>query len=53
MAVETLGSVELVGAPSYADLLQRIETLEAALHGAVKQKNKLTIIAWGGDLDRI
>jgi len=53
MAVETLGSDELVGAPSYADLLQRIEALEAASHGAVKQTNKLTIIAWGGDLDRI
>ena len=53
MAVETLGADELASGPSYADLLQRIEALEAASRGAVKQTNKLTIIAWGGDLDRI
>ena len=40
-------------APTYAELLSRIEALEAAQQGAVKKKNKLTIIAWGGDLDRI
>lgn len=39
--------------PSYAELLTRIEALEAASAGAVKKANKLTIIAWGGDLDRI
>ena len=39
--------------PTIAQLLARIETLEAAQGGAVKQENKLTIIAWGGDLDRI
>jgi peroxiredoxin family protein len=39
--------------PSFAELLARIEALESAQDGAVKQENKLTIIAWGGDLDRI
>ena len=39
--------------PTYAELLARIEALEAASSGAVKKTNKLTIIAWGGDLDRI
>ncbi len=39
--------------PTFADLLARIEALESAQEGAVKQENKLTIIAWGGDLDRI
>jgi peroxiredoxin family protein len=38
---------------SYAELLARIEALEEAQRGSVKKKNKLTIIAWGGDLDRI
>ncbi len=38
---------------SYADLLVRVEALEAEQRGQVKKKNKLTIIAWGGDLDRI
>ncbi len=38
---------------SYADLLVRVEALEAEQGGQVKKKNKLTIIAWGGDLDRI
>ena len=38
---------------SYADLLARVEALEAEQRGQVKKKNKLTIIAWGGDLDRI
>jgi peroxiredoxin family protein len=41
------------GSPSYADLLTRIEALEAEQHSQIKKKNKLTIIAWGGDLDRI
>ena len=39
--------------PTYAELLARIEALEAASAGTVKKTNKLTIIAWGGDLDRI
>jgi peroxiredoxin family protein len=38
---------------SYAELAARVEALEAAQRGAVPKKNKLTIIAWGGDLDRI
>jgi peroxiredoxin family protein len=38
---------------TYTELLARIEVLEAAQAGAVKKSNKLTIIAWGGDLDRI
>jgi peroxiredoxin family protein len=42
-----------IDASTYAELLARIEALEAASSGAVKKKNKLTIIAWGGDLDRI
>jgi peroxiredoxin family protein len=36
-----------------ADLLSRIETLEAADEARIEKQNKLTIIAWGGDLDRI
>jgi peroxiredoxin family protein len=39
-------------APTYAELLARIEALEAG-QSQVRKKNKLTIIAWGGDLDRI
>ncbi len=43
-------------AATLADLLQRVEALESAQaeHGkAVQKKNKMTIIAWGGNLDRI
>ena len=36
-----------------ADLLQRVEALEVEQGKAVKKKNKMTIIAWGGQLDRI
>jgi peroxiredoxin family protein len=36
-----------------ADLLQRVEALETEQAKQIKKKNKLTIIAWGGDLDRI
>src|SRR5215211_3426585 len=36
-----------------ADLLQRVEALEAEQGKAIHKKNKMTIIAWGGDLDRI
>ena len=35
------------------DLLQRVEALEEADAKRIEKKNKLTIIAWGGDLDRI
>jgi peroxiredoxin family protein len=52
MAVQVVGT-EGIDAQSFADLLKRIEALEAASQGEVKKKNKLTIIAWGGDLDRI
>jgi len=45
--------LETAPAPQAEDLLARIEALEAASAGEVKQTNKLTIIAWGGDLDRI
>ena len=36
-----------------ADLLQRVEALEAEQSKQIKKKNKLTIIAWGGNLDQI
>ncbi|MGZ8663043.1 MAG: DsrE/DsrF/DrsH-like family protein [Actinomycetota bacterium] len=36
-----------------ADLLSRVEALEAADEKRIEKQNKLTIIAWGGDLDRI
>ena len=48
MAAETVAT----DAPTYAELLARIEALEAG-QSPIKKKNKLTIIAWGGDLDRI
>jgi peroxiredoxin family protein len=42
-------------APAVAlgDLLQRVEALEAEQKKQIKKKNKLTIIAWGGNLDQI
>ena len=40
-------------ATRFADLLQRVEALEAGAQRQVVKKNKMTIIAWGGDLDRI
>jgi peroxiredoxin family protein len=36
-----------------ADLLQRGEALEVEQSKQIKKKNKLTIIAWGGNLDQI
>jgi len=36
-----------------ADLLQRVEALEEQQSKQIKKKNKLTIIAWGGNLDQI
>ena len=42
-----------IDAPTYAELLTRIEALETAQSACIEKKNKLTIIAWGGDLDRI
>ena len=38
---------------SLADLLQRVEALEAERSKDIKKKNKLAIIAWGGNLDQI
>ncbi len=40
-------------ATQFADLLQRVEALEVTDAKRIEKKNKLTIIAWGGDLDRI
>jgi peroxiredoxin family protein len=40
-------------AAQLADLLGRVEALEAADAERIERKNKLTIIAWGGELDRI
>jgi peroxiredoxin family protein len=37
----------------FAELLQRVEALEEAGSNRIEKKNKLTIVAWGGDLDRI
>ena len=42
-----------VDAAAFAELLQRVEALEQAQGEAVHKRNKLTIIAWGGNLDRI
>jgi peroxiredoxin family protein len=42
-----------VDVSAYAELLARIEALEAAQHDRLQRKNKMTIIAWGGELDRI
>ena len=39
--------------PQLADLLSRVEALEEAGSRRVEKSNKLTIVAWGGDLDRI
>jgi len=36
-----------------AELLSRVEALEEADGKRIEKQNKLTIIAWGGDLDRI
>jgi peroxiredoxin family protein len=37
---------------AFTELLRRVEALEEAGRD-VQKKNKLTIVAWGGDLDRI
>jgi peroxiredoxin family protein len=47
-------SARSVDAPAQlADLLARVEALEHAESERIQKTNKLTIIAWGGDLDRI
>jgi peroxiredoxin family protein len=38
---------------AFAELLGRVERLEAERSRRVEKRNKMTIIAWGGDLDRI
>jgi peroxiredoxin family protein len=45
--------IQPVDAAAFAELLHRVEALEAGGKGRVDKKNKMTIIAWGGDLDRI
>jgi peroxiredoxin family protein len=40
-------------AAAWAELLQRVDALESAQATRIEKKNKITIIAWGGDLDRI
>ena len=44
---------ELTTQIQLADLLHRVEALEQTDGKRIEKKNKLTIIAWGGDLDRI
>ncbi len=46
-------SPSVVDAAAFAGLLQRVEALEETQGKAVQKQNKLTIIAWGGNLDRI
>ena len=50
-----MATTETIFAPELqlADLLRRVEALEDADGKRIERKNKLTIIAWGGDLDRI
>jgi peroxiredoxin family protein len=50
---ERIEQAAAVDAAAFAELLQRVEALEEAQGKAVQKKNKLTIVAWGGDLDRI
>jgi peroxiredoxin family protein len=47
--IETERSTEL----QLVDLLHRVEALEEADGKRIEKRNKLTVIAWGGDLDRI
>jgi peroxiredoxin family protein len=44
--------VRAADAAAFAELLSRVEALEAN-QPKIEKKNALTIIAWGGDLDRI
>ncbi len=46
-------AVSAVDAAAWSALLGRVEALEDAQKASVPKKNKMTIIAWGGDLDRI
>jgi peroxiredoxin family protein len=49
----TTTETELSSELGLADLLHRVEALEEAEGKRIEKRNKLTIIAWGGDLDRI
>ncbi|MGZ4148735.1 MAG: DsrE/DsrF/DrsH-like family protein [Actinomycetota bacterium] len=51
--IEEAGVPAAVDAVAFAELLQRVEALEESQGKAVQKTNKLTIIAWGGNLDRI
>ena len=50
---ERIEQTPTVDAAAFAELLQRLDAHEEAQGKAVQKKNKLTIVAWGGDLDRI
>ena len=49
----SIAKSDIAPAADFAELLLRVEALEEAESKRVEKKNKLTIIAWGGDLDRI
>jgi peroxiredoxin family protein len=49
----SIAGTDVDATPVLIDLLRRVEALEAAEQARIEKKNKLTIIAWGGDLDRI
>jgi peroxiredoxin family protein len=51
--IEEAGAPAAVDAVAFAELLQRVDALEVSQSKAVQKSNKLTIIAWGGNLDRI
>ena len=53
MRAVTTTETELPTELRLADLLRRVEALEETDGKRIEKKNKLTIIAWGGDLDRI
>ena len=52
MSATVTNGTEL-GTTTLADLLLRVEALEVEQSKQLKKKNKLTIIAWGGNLDQI
>lgn len=47
------GREPTVDPAAWAELLRRVEALEQAQRAGIQKRNKLTIIAWGGELDRI
>jgi peroxiredoxin family protein len=50
---EDRATLTSVDAAAWADLLRRVEALETKESARIEKRNKITIIAWGGDLDRI